>query len=133
MNSKISDKDKKDWDDFLSSSEKLPNKDFTTDKKKSFKTKHIDLHGFTLEKANKAIEKFINDSYQNQISLIKETYRVSKKYIFIQTPNRYYPIDFHTTLPFIHWLPKNIHRKILKFLGLKFTDQGQIIKNTEND
>ena len=59
-------------------------------------------------------------SYQNQISLIKETFRVSKKYVFIQTPNRYYPIDFHTTLPFIHWLPKDIHRKILKFLGLNF-------------
>ena len=59
-------------------------------------------------------------SYQNQISLIKETFRVSKKYVFIQTPNRYYPIDFHTTLPFIHWLPKDIHRKFLKFLGLNF-------------
>ena len=59
-------------------------------------------------------------SYQNQISLIKETVRVSKKYVFIQTPNRFYPIDFHTTLPLIHWLPKNIHRKILKILGLNF-------------
>ena len=37
-------------------------------------------------------------SYQNQISLIRETVRVSKKYVFIQTPNRFYPIDFHTTL-----------------------------------
>jgi ubiquinone/menaquinone biosynthesis C-methylase UbiE len=59
-------------------------------------------------------------SYQNQISLIRETVRVSKKYVFIQTPNRFYPIDFHTTLPLIHYLPKKIHRKILKFLGLNF-------------
>tara|TARA_B100001063_G_scaffold60531_1_gene54679 strand:+ start:144 stop:842 length:699 start_codon:yes stop_codon:yes gene_type:complete len=59
-------------------------------------------------------------SYQNQISLIRETLRVSKKHVFIQTPNRFYPIDFHTTLPLIHWLPKNIHRKILKILGLNF-------------
>ena len=59
-------------------------------------------------------------SYQNQISLIKETVRVSKKYVFIQTPNRFYPIDFHTTLPLIHYLPKKIHRKILNFLGLNF-------------
>ena len=59
-------------------------------------------------------------SYQNQISLIRETVRVSKKYVFIQTPNRFYPIDFHTTLPLIHCLPKKIHRKILKFLGLNF-------------
>ena len=59
-------------------------------------------------------------SYQNQVSLIKESLRISKKYIFIQTPNRFYPLDFHTTLPLIHWLPKNVHRKILKFLGLNF-------------
>lgn len=59
-------------------------------------------------------------SYQNQISLIRETLRVSKKHVFIQTPNRFYPVDFHTTLPLIHWLPKNIHRKILKILGLNF-------------
>jgi len=70
LNDKISDKDKKDWNDFLSSSEKLPNKDFKINKEKSLKTKHIDLHGFTLEKANKAIEKFINESYQNKISKI---------------------------------------------------------------
>ena len=38
----------------------------------------------------------------------------------MQTPNRYFPIDFHTLLPFLHWLPKTIHRKILDIIGLKF-------------
>tara|TARA_B100001057_G_scaffold472006_1_gene534859 strand:+ start:344 stop:754 length:411 start_codon:yes stop_codon:yes gene_type:complete len=70
LNDKISDKDKKDWENFLSSNEKLPNKDFKLEKKKSLKTKHIDLHGFTLEQANKTIEKFVNDSYQNGVSKI---------------------------------------------------------------
>ncbi len=70
MNDKISDKDKKDWENFLSSNEKLPNKDFKLEKKKSLKTKHIDLHGFTLEQANKTIEKFVNESYQNGVSKI---------------------------------------------------------------
>ena len=59
-------------------------------------------------------------SYDNQISFIKEAWRISKNYVFIQTPNRFYPIDFHTNLPLIHWLPKKIHRKILKFIGLNF-------------
>ena len=59
-------------------------------------------------------------SYNNQVDFIREAIRVSKKYVFIQTPNRFYPIEFHTTLPFIHWLPKNLHRKILKLLGLEF-------------
>ena len=67
MNSNISDKDKKDWENFLSSNEKLHNKDSNNKKKKLLKTKHIDLHGFTLEQANKAIEKHINYSYENDI------------------------------------------------------------------
>jgi len=46
--------------------------------------------------------------------------KISKESVFIQTPNRFYPIDFHTILPFIHWLPKKIHRKILKFLKKDF-------------
>ena len=70
MSDKISDKDKKDWHNFLSSSEKLPNKDLKFNKKNILKTKNIDLHGFTLEEANKTIEKFINNSYENNISKI---------------------------------------------------------------
>ena len=59
-------------------------------------------------------------SYKNQLLFIKECLRISKKYVFIQTPNRFYPVDFHTIIPFIHWLPKKIHRKILKIIGLNF-------------
>ena len=70
MNDKLSDKDKKAWKDFLSNNEKLPNKDFKLDKKKVSKIKHIDLHGFTLDNANKTIEKFIDDCYQNGVSKI---------------------------------------------------------------
>ena len=67
MNNNISDKDKKDWENFLSSDERLPNKDLKFSKKKMLKTKQIDLHGFTLEQANKTIEKFIDDCYQNNV------------------------------------------------------------------
>jgi DNA-nicking Smr family endonuclease len=70
LNDKISDKDKKDWKNFLSKNEKLPNKDIKLDKKKVSKIKHIDLHGFTLDQANKTIEKFIDDCYQNSVSKI---------------------------------------------------------------
>ena len=70
MINKISDKDKKDWEDFLSKREKLPNKDFKLERKKIPNIKHIDLHGFTLEQANKTIEKFIEDCYQNSVSKI---------------------------------------------------------------
>jgi len=70
LNNDISDKDKKDWEEFLSSDEKLPNKDLKFSKKKTLKTRHIDLHGFTLEQANITITKFIEDCYQNSVSKI---------------------------------------------------------------
>ena len=59
-------------------------------------------------------------SYNNQINFLRECLRVSKNYVFITTPNRYYPLDFHTKIPLIHFLPKKIHRKILKLLGFNF-------------
>ena len=67
MTNNISDKDKKDWNNFLSSNEKLPNKDYVV-KKKNFKTKSIDLHGFTLDEANNFIENFIMKSHKENIN-----------------------------------------------------------------
>ncbi len=56
----------------------------------------------------------------NQIDFIKECIRLSRDKIFISMPNRYFPIDFHSKIPLIHMLPKNIHRRILKLLGDNF-------------
>ena len=68
MSNDISEKDKKDWENFVSSDEQLPNKDFKLSKEKSFKIKSIDLHGYTLEQANNVIEKFILDSFRKKIN-----------------------------------------------------------------
>ena len=68
MTDNISDKDKQDWETFLSSSEKLPNKDNKLKKKSSLKIKSIDLHGYTLDQANKFIESFIIKSYEENIN-----------------------------------------------------------------
>ena len=68
MTNQISDKDKKDWENFLSSEEKLPDKDLKLKKKKYNKTYSIDLHGYTLEEANKSIQDFINKSYEKNIN-----------------------------------------------------------------
>ena len=68
MTDNITEKDKKDWENFLSKKEKLPNKDIKIDKKTTFKTRSIDLHGFSLEEANKSIENFIVTSYQEKIN-----------------------------------------------------------------
>ena len=68
MTDKISDKDKKDWENFISGDEKLPNKDNKFQKNTFVKTKSIDLHGYTLEEANRSIENFIIKSYEDGIN-----------------------------------------------------------------
>ena len=68
MTHNISEKDKKDWENFLLKKEKLPNKDIKIDKKITFETRSIDLHGYTLDEANKSIENFIIKSYQEKIN-----------------------------------------------------------------
>ena len=75
-------------------------------------------NSFEIVHSNATIEHV--GSFENQVLFLKEMLRISKESIFIQTPNKYYPIDFHTLLPFIHWLPKKTHRKILKFLKMDF-------------
>jgi DNA-nicking Smr family endonuclease len=64
----ISEKDKKDWEKFISSNERLHNKDTKFKEKISSKIKSIDLHGYTLEQANKTIEDFIIKSYEEKIN-----------------------------------------------------------------
>ena len=68
MNDNISDKDKKDWDKFINSTEKLPNKDFKHQKNKNLKVRSIDLHGYTLDEANKTTENFINKAFSENIN-----------------------------------------------------------------
>ena len=72
MNSKISDKDKKDWKNFISSKDEISNKDLkiTKDKIKKKIIKKIDLHGFSLENANKVIEEFITQSFEEGVNKI---------------------------------------------------------------
>ena len=72
MNKKISDKDKKDWQDFISNKDRLIDKDFNLNKKRNKKeiTKTIDLHGFSLENANNIIEEFITKCFESNVSKI---------------------------------------------------------------
>ncbi len=64
MSEKISNKDKKDWEDFLSKKEPLQDKESINLKKNIIKSKFYDFHGFSLEEANKLINKLIKDSYK---------------------------------------------------------------------
>ena len=68
MTDSISGKDKKDWENFLTSKEKLPNKDNKIKKNIGLKVRSIDLHGYTLDHANKTIENFITKSYEEKVN-----------------------------------------------------------------
>ena len=71
MIKKISDKDKQDWKKFLENKEKIPNKDFVNRKNiRHEKIKKIDLHGYTIEEANKAVEQFIQRCFNERVTKI---------------------------------------------------------------
>ena len=71
MIKKISDKDKKDWENFLKDEERIPNKDLISSKKiRHEKIKKIDLHGYSLQEANKSVESFIQKCFDNSVTKI---------------------------------------------------------------
>ena len=70
MTNKLSEKDKKDWQNFLDSSDKLQNKDIDHPLKNKIMVRSIDLHGYTLEEANKEISRFIENSFLNGVKKI---------------------------------------------------------------
>ena len=71
MNKKISDIDKQDWENFLNNKEKIPDKDIVKRKNiRHEKIKKIDFHGYTIEEANKAIEKFIQKCFDENVTKI---------------------------------------------------------------
>jgi len=67
LTNKLSDKDKKDWQNFLDSSEKLQSKDVDQLNNQIISESSIDLHGYTLEEANKKISEFINNCYVKRV------------------------------------------------------------------
>ena len=71
MSKKLSDKNKKDWQSFISNKAKVLDKDLSVKEDKQINlTKKIDLHGFSLEKANQIIDEFINECFKENITRI---------------------------------------------------------------
>ena len=104
------------------SNQEINNSFFSKTLKKSITEQFLDDEVQSMKSdlvvSNATIEHVGN--FENQKKMIQNILLLTKKYFIITTPNRYHPIDFHTKLPFIHWMPKNIHRKILKILKLEF-------------
>lgn len=78
----------------------------------------FDDHSIDVVFSSAVIEHVGNE--KAQYKMLSECVRVAKKGIFITTPNRWHPMEVHTLLPFIHWLPKKLHRLFLKKIKLAF-------------
>jgi ubiquinone/menaquinone biosynthesis C-methylase UbiE len=59
-------------------------------------------------------------SLARQCAFIAECCRVTRRAVFITTPNRWFPVEFHTVLPLVHWLPKEIFRSLMRRTGREF-------------
>jgi hypothetical protein len=75
-------------------------------------------NSFDVVHSNATIEHVGSDKMQ--LKFISECLRVARKFVFITTPNKYFPIEFHTKIPFIHWLPHSYFNIILKLFGDNF-------------
>ncbi len=56
----------------------------------------------------------------NQATYLRECVRVARKSVFLTTPNRWFPVEIHTLLPLVHWLPKRVFRWLLRHVGMEF-------------
>ena len=91
----------------------------------------------TQELSSNEIEEFSSDvvisnatiehvgSYLEQLKMIENIIKLTKKTFIIVTPNRMHPIEFHSKIPFLHWLPKKLHRKVLSIFGLKYLSREE--------
>lgn len=57
---------------------------------------------------------------ERQTDFLRQVWRVARKGIFVSTPNRWFPVEFHTVMPFVHWLPPVVFRKLCAWRGMEF-------------
>ena len=125
MNNKISEKDKKDWENFLKKNDKLENKDISLKKINRLKIRSIDLHGYTLAHANREIFNFINQSY---LDGIKKLIIITGKGLHSENEkNPYVSIDtsmLKYSVPEYVKNNKDLMNKIYKFGEAEIKDGG---------
>ena len=104
------------------SNQKINNSRFERCLKKSitsnFSKKEINILKSDLVISSAVIEHVGN--FKNQTNKVRNMIQLSKKYVIITTPNRFFPVEVHTKLPLIHWLPKKMFRKILLSLRMDY-------------
>lgn len=77
-----------------------------------------DIGTFDLVIASATVEHVGN--LANQARMVASCIRLANRYAVITTPNRWHPLEFHTHIPLLHWLPKPLHRRLLRAIGFSF-------------
>ena len=113
----------KDFESYKSiSNQKITSNFFSKKLQKSitedFSLDEIEMYKSDVVVSNATIEHVGSD--QQQLQMLKNIIKLTKKIFIVVTPNRLHPIEFHSKIPFIHWLPKKIHRKILSVIGMSY-------------
>jgi hypothetical protein len=75
-------------------------------------------HSFDIVHSSAVIEHV--GSFARQRAFLEECCRVARRAVFITTPNRWFPVEFHTVLPVVHWLPKPLFRTLMRWSGREF-------------
>jgi hypothetical protein len=81
---------------------------------------HLPFHDRTFDVVHSSAVLEHVGSFQNQISLVRECCRVARRWVFLTTPNRWFPVEFHTVLPVVHWMPKKAFRALMRVTGYSF-------------
>lgn len=83
-----------------------------------FSNDEIDMYSSDVVISNAVLEHV--GSNQEQSKMLENIIKLTKNFFIIITPNRMHPIEFHSKVPFMHWLPKKIHRKFLSLVGMSY-------------
>ncbi len=78
----------------------------------------FEANSYDVAHSSAVLEHVGNAAQQTQF--LRELWRVARRGIFVTTPNRWFPVEFHTVLPLIHWLPKTAFRRTLRMMGRAF-------------
>lgn len=88
-----------------------------------FSLDEIEMYKSDVVISNATIEHVGSD--QQQLQMLKNIIKLTKKIFIVVTPNRLHPIEFHSKIPFIHWLPKKTHRRILSIIGMSYLSKEE--------
>ena len=118
----------KDFESYKSiSNQKITSNFFSKKLQKSitedFSLDEIEMYKSDVVVSNATIEHVGSD--QQQLQMLKNIIKLTKKIFIVVTPNRLHPLEFHSKIPFIHWLPKNTHRKILSIIGMSYLSKEE--------